>query len=193
MASPSQDIANELARLITDQTRKSFLKKYGAESDYYDESGKLIQGLRPDEMFSAVGEERVNPEQLRTATSSILAYDRNFNRGGGYLSGRMKADRSAYVAGLERARKEAVNQYTESQKDLFNRWYNQEMYNYQTSEAPSEYQLNKFGIQLPTAMPEGQYKLGQEFSYKPAFEMTDLFRYGGYRAAPTMFNLPTPV
>lgn len=177
---PSVQIGQTLAAPIAQMTRENFINKYGPED-----------ALRPDAMFSAVAEERVNPEMLRQATQSVLGYDRAFNAGGGYLSGRMQLDRQGYIDNLERARKEATNQYVQSQNQLFNTWYNKEMESYMNSKAPDEYTMKEYGIDVPSTLPE--YDSSKKYEYQPSMNISDIFKYGGYRAPASMFNMPTVV
>lgn len=177
---PSQQIGTTLAEPVSQMTRDNFIKKYGTEDV-----------LRPDAIFRAVAEERVNPEMLREATAGVVDYDRAFNRGGGYLSGRMQLARQGYINSLERARKEAYNTYIQSQNQLFNEWYNKEMEQYMNSKAPSEYTMKSFGVEVPSTLPE--YDSGKQYEYTPAMDISSLFKYGGYAAPASMYNMPTVV
>lgn len=184
MALPSQDIAAALAAQITEQTRQNFLSKYGSMED-----------LMPEAMFHAVGEQMVNPYELQNATRALEEYDRAFARGGGYRSRGLQAQRDARIREIDNARQEAINQYIQSQKDLFGRWYTQEMYNYQTSKAPSAYTLSKFGI----GMPEGQTQdytvspTAPQYKYVTPYNAQSIFKYGGYTRPEKLYNMPVPV
>jgi len=142
-------------------------------------------------MFHAVGEEQVNPEQMRLMSERMRGYDRGFNLRGGYLSAGLQSQRSSYVDALERSRKEAVNEFVQSQNQLFNTWYNQEMQRFMESKAPSDYQLQQYGVQTPGSMTD--YKPGTRYEYTPALDATNIFRYGGYSAPAAMYNTPTPI
>lgn len=182
--SPSEDIGGGIASAVEDPTRESFIAKYGEETD-----------LRPDAMFSAVAEERVNPEQLRIAAQAMkdLDWQRAIGGSGGRVSGSTLVARQNALNQLERQRKEAVNQYAQTQKELFNTWYNKEMNAYMTSKAPSTYQLNKFGIETPWAEGTTEVDTGTKYEYNPAFDMRNVFRLGGYSRPATMYNMPTPI
>ena len=184
MPLPSDNIIAELNALITEQTRQNFLAKYGA-----------MQSLSPDAMFNAVGEQIVNPYELQNTTRAMEEYDRNFARGGGYRSRGLQAQRDAQVGNLDKARQETINQFIQSQKDLFSKWYTQEMYNYQTSKAPSTYTLNKFGITNP-AGGTTDYSVSPtapKYEYKTPYNAQSIFKYGGYTSPSSMYNMPTPV
>ena len=181
---PSTTVGNTIAGTIEDPTRENFIAKYGTEED-----------LRPDAMFSAVAEERVNPEQLRLAAQQIkgLDWQRAIGGSGGRVSGSTMAARQNALAQMERQRREAVNQYTQSQKDLFNTWYNKEMNAYMTSQAPSAYTLGKYGLEMPGAEGMVDYDTSQRYEYNPAFDLQNVFRLGGYSRPATMYNMPTPI
>lgn len=177
---PSQSIGKTIAEPIWDPTRQNFIDKYGLE-----------EALRPDAMFHAVAEEQVNPEQMRLMSEAMEAYDRRFNLMGGYLSAGLQAQRNSYVDALERSRKEAINEYIQSQNQLFNKWYNQEMQRFMESKAPSDYTLQQYAV--PTVAGGTPYKPGTKYEYTPALDATNIFRYGGYSAPAAMYNAPTPV
>lgn len=181
---PSDTIIANLEKLITDQTRQNFLAKYGT-----------MQSLRPDAMFNALGEQMVNPNALQNATQAMADYDRNFARGGGYRSRGLQAKRGSYITDMDTKRQETINQFIESQKDLFNKWYTKEMYNYQTSQVPSQYTLGKFGITNAggttdnyTADPNAP-----KFQYKTPYNAQKIFQYGGYAKPKSLYNMPTPI
>jgi LysM repeat protein len=193
---PSAGIGTTIAATVEDPTRENFIRKYGNEQDTRDEAGNIIQGLRPDEMIQAVSEENVNPEQFRIASQYIkdLDWQRAISGSGGRVSGSTLWARQNALNKLERQRKEAVNQYTQTQNDLFSNWYNQEMEYYMKSKAPSAYQLNKFGIDTPWADNfSGDMSLRRAYEYKPALDITKSFNLGGYSRPATMYNMPTPL
>ena len=137
--SPSTTVGNILAATVEDPTRQNCIKKYGT-----------MESLMPTAMFNALGEQMVNPYELQNATRAMEEYDRNFARMGGYRSRGLQAMRDAQIRSVDKARQEAINQFIQSQKDLFSKWYTQEMYNYQTSKVPDQYTLSKFGIENPS-------------------------------------------
>jgi hypothetical protein len=179
---PSTDVGEGVADTIEGGDKESFYKKYGT-----------LEELTPTAMFQAFGEERINPDQLRQAVSGVIDYDRNFAAGGGYMSGRMQADRQAYINSLERARKTAVEQYVQQQKSNYADWYNQQLKNYTTAKNPTDFQLDAYGIELPSTYNQETYKPDTQYSYTSPFQMTDLFKYGGYSAPSAMYGMPTPV
>lgn len=183
MALPSDEVIAGLEKLITDQTRKNFINKYGS-----------LLSLRPDAMFSALSDQMVNPDYLQKTTNAMSDYDRVFSRGGGYLSRGLQAKRGDYLSELDLKRREAINQYMESQKDLFNKWYTQEMYNYQTSEAPSQYTLSNFGLENPN-LPK-DYTVGSntaKYKYNTPYIARDIFKYGGYANPKKLYSSPVPI
>ena len=191
---PSTGIGTTIAAAVEDPTRENFIKKYGREEDYIDAEGNLVQGLRPDEMFMAAGEERVNPEQMRIASQQMknMDWQRAIGGGGGRVSGSTLLARQNAMNQLERQRKEAVNEYVQSQNQLYNTWYNTEMANYMKSKAPSAYQMNKFGVEMPTfTSPTGATPTS--YGYTPAVDFTKTFNLGGYSRPAVMYNQPTPV
>lgn len=177
MALPSED----LEKLITDQTRQNFINKYGSLLD-----------LRPDAMFGAVSDQMVNPTYLQKTSDAMSEYDRAFARAGGSRSRGLQAKRAGYMTDLDLKRKEAVNQYMESQKDLFNKWYTQEMYNYQTSKAPSAYTLSKYGLGQDTGIPDYTVsKTAPRYEYKTPYDVSSIFKYGGYSKPRELYGKPT--
>lgn len=184
MALPSDEIIAQLNSLITEQARQNFIAKYGAMTD-----------LRPDAMFRALGDQMVNPSGLQNATQAMAQYDRNFARGGGYRSRGLQAQRDVYLTDVDKKRQETINQFMESQKDLFNKWYTQEMYNYQTSKAPSQYTLSKFGLSNTAGLPQ-EYtasKTAPKYQYKTPYNAQSIFQYGGYAKPDRLYNMPTPI
>lgn len=179
MALPSEDIE----KLITDQTRQNFINKYGS-----------LLSLRPDAQFSALSDQMVNPTYLQKTSDAMSEYDRTFARGGGSRSRGLQAKRAGYLADIDLKRKEAVNQYMESQKDLFNKWYTQEMYNYQTSRAPTDYTLSKFGLGNNTGIPDYTVsKTAPRYEYNTPYNANDMFKYGGYTKPRELYGRPTLV
>jgi hypothetical protein len=111
---------------------------------------------------------------------------------GAYRSGQVGLGRENVLSGLERNRKEAVNTYVENQKNLFNEWYNNQMENYQNSAAPDAFTLGGYGIDLGNGNVYNVDTANRtKYTYNPAFSLTDLFKYGGYSAPTSMYNMPT--
>jgi len=184
MALPSDTIIDELNKLITGQTRQNFINKYGT-----------MESLMPTAMFNALGEQMVNPYKLQNATRAMEEYDRNFARMGGYRSRGLQAMRDAQIRSVDKARQEAINQFIQSQKDLFSKWYTQEMYNYQTSKVPDQYTLSKFGIENPNGETQ-EYTVSPnatQYKYTTPYNASSIFRYGGYSKPVSMYNMPTPI
>jgi LysM repeat protein len=179
---PSTETGKTTAAAVKGGDKESFYKKYGT-----------LEELTPTAMFQAFGEERINPDQLRQAVSGVIDYDRSFAAGGGYMSGRMQADRQAYINSLERARKTAVDQYVQQQKKQYADWYGQQLKNYTTAKNPTDFQLDAYGIELPSTYNQETYKPETQYSYTSPFQMTDLFKYGGYSAPSAMYGMPTPI
>jgi len=184
MTLPSDTYIAELDKLITDQTRQNFLAKYGT-----------MQSLRPDAMFNALGEQMVNPTALQNATQAMADYDRVFARGGGYRSRGLQAKRDVYLTDIDKKRQETINQFIESQKDLFNKWYTKEMYNYQTSKVPSQYTLGKFGITNAGGTTDSYTVQPNQpkYEYKTPYNAQNIFKYGGYAKPRSLYNMPTPI
>jgi hypothetical protein len=184
MALPSDTIIDEITKLITDQTRQNFINKYGT-----------MESLMPTAMFIALGEQMNNPYELQNATRAMEEYDRNFARMGGYRSRGLQAMRDAQIRSVDKARQEAINQFIQSQKDFFSKWYTQEMYNYQTSKAPDQYTLSKFGITNPNGETQ-EYTVSPnatQYKYTTPYNASSIFRYGGYSKPTSLYNMPTPI
>lgn len=179
---PSVNTGNTIAAAVEGGDKESFYKKYGT-----------LEELTPTAMFQAFGEERVNPDQLRQAVTSMEDYDRSFAAGGGYMSGKMQSRRQDYINSLEQARKTAVEQYVQQQKNNYTDWYTQQLKNYTTAKNPTDFQLDAYGIELPSTYNQETYKPETQYSYTSPFQMTDLFKYGGYSAPTAMYGMPTPV
>lgn len=177
---PSQEIVKTIAEPIDTTTRETFLENYGTQ-----------EALRPDAMFHAFAEERVNPEQMRIMSDAMATYDRRFNLMGGYASAGLQAERASYLAALERARKEEINKFIKDQEAQFNNWYLQELDRYMKSEAPTDFQLGKFGVELPSTVKE--YNPTTKYTYTPAVNGMDIFKYGGYSSPISLYNVPTPI
>ena len=181
---PSTTVGNILAATVEDPTRQNFIKKYGT-----------MESLMPTAMFNALGEQMVNPYELQNATRAMEEYDRNFARMGGYRSRGLQAMRDAQIRSVDKARQEAINQFIQSQKDLFSKWYTQEMYNYQTSKVPDQYTLSKFGIENPSGETQ-EYTVSPnatQYKYTTPYNASSIFRYGGYSKPVSMYNMPTPI
>jgi hypothetical protein len=187
----STSTKKETTTLPSDEIIKTTTKGVETNREPFTERYGTLEELMPTAMFQAVGEERVNPEEMRKATEQVIGYDRGFGARGGYMSSALQQDRQNFLNELERARKTAVNSYVENQKQQYSDWYNQQVKNYQTSEAPTDFQLGKFGIEVPTGMET--YSPDVRFEYRPAMDFSKVFRYGGYSAPNSMFNMPTPI
>lgn len=183
----------EIKGLITDQTKINFANKYGYEEDYIDVNGNLIRGLRPDAQFSALADQMNNPDYLQKTSDAMSEYDRTFARAGGSRSRGLQAKRAGYLTELDLKRKQAVNQYMESQKDLFNKWYNEQMFAYQKSSAPSEFQLAQYGLGGGAGAPQNYTvnKTAPKYEYKTPYNASSMFKYGGYTRPKELYGRPT--
>jgi len=183
----SQEVAESIAKQVG-PTKEAFYKRFGTE-----------QELIPTASLQQFAAEQVNPEAFRQAVTQTRDYDWQAAQKGLMRSGYGMTQREALLDELERSRREQVEQYMTTQKDLFTDWYGQQMRQYMESEDPSGYQLEAAGLggafenlgwTNQPSVPTTQYQ------YNP-LDMRDYFRLGGrsgYSARPTnLYGTITPI
>jgi len=182
-ATPAPETESErLARLAAEKIQR--------KDAFHNRFGTLEQNM-PLAALQQFAEQQVNPEAFRMANEQMRNIDwrRAISGSGAQMSGYGTMERSSALDQLERQRKEMVDRFVNSQKDLFSDWYRAELNNYMTSADPSNYQLNlgglggefaKLGWTNNPSQPQNQY------SYNP-IDMRDYFKnrgVSGYQAAP---------
>jgi len=169
---PSQQVGASYASKVEDPTRQTFINKYGSEAD-----------LRPDESFQQFAEQQVNPYMIEQAQKQVRGFDWSSAISGASASGMNQVTRSDLVNQLNSDRLNQINNYINTQNDLFSNWYNKELDAYGKAKNPSKYQLGKFGINVG-GTTQNLTPTKTQYSYQSPVNYQNMFGYGNYYSRP---------
>jgi hypothetical protein len=160
---PSQQLADTVAQEVP--TREQFASRFGS-----------LDELTPDAAFKQFAEQQVTPDYYRTANNALRDMSRQAAVSGSYRVGQTRSAMEGQLNDIEKARKYAVDQYAQQQKDLYGDWYNAEMQSYMNAPQPANWALGQFdlsGYGVDNSGYSDKYRMG----YNPV-NIKDWF--GGY-------------
>lgn len=167
---PSQDLVEPVVENIP--TRDQFAQRFGT-----------LDELTPEAVFTQFGEQQVSPTYYRQASAALRNIMRAASASGAYRVGQTNTEIRNQLNDIEAARKAAVSEYVNAQKDVFGDWYNAEMESYMNAPNPAQWVLDEFdltGYGIDNDAYDTQYKYG----YNP-INLNSFF--GGYG---TVFRRP---